>query len=74
MSEQGVVADFVEKTQKEIDRLTRKVASGNCADISEYRALCGEIYAYRHSIDMMRAVVQLYYEFEDEKSEVSNDE
>ena len=65
MSEQGIIADFTDTTENEVVKLTRKLASGKCTDMSEYKSICRERHAYRRSIDNIRGIVALYYDTED---------
>ncbi len=66
MSE-GIVKDFIASEEDEMKRLVKKIGSGACRNMEEYKGLCGQIYAHGRAIDNIRLVVKKYYEIEEQE-------
>ena len=65
-----IAHDFITATEADIEKQVRKVVSGSITTIEDYRAACGQIYAFRRAIDNFREAVKKTLEPED-REEVS---
>lgn len=53
---------------REIEKLSRKVLSGNCASMEDYKAACAEIKAHQRAIDNCRKTIETFFSEEKEDS------
>lgn len=60
MSE-GVIKEFTDVTQEEIRKIERNLAAGTIKDMAEYKGKCGEVRAYKRSIDNLKVIAERYF-------------
>ena len=58
MSEIEVKAEYEAVAAEKLNRLARRICSGSCKSMEDYKQKCGEFRAIEHSVEDVNKIVQ----------------